>query len=166
MTQTLLDRIAAPGPKKILACDGGGIRGLMSVEILSRIEADLRAAYGRPGLVLADFFDFTCGTSTGAIISACISAGMSTADIRAFYVGSGKEMFDRAFVLKRLSELGPASADTFYQLGLAEEGRFGFAAADAAYARAAQLAPETNHYRERRQALQKRMTDNRQPISR
>jgi len=28
--------------KKILCCDGGGIRGLASVEILAKIEADLR----------------------------------------------------------------------------------------------------------------------------
>lgn len=102
MTQTLAQRIASPSPKKILTCDGGGIRGLMSVEILARIEADLRAAYGKPDMVLADFFDFTCGTSTGAIIAACVSAGMSTAQIREFYVGSGKEMFDKAFILKRL----------------------------------------------------------------
>ena len=102
MTQTLAQRIASPSPKKILTCDGGGIRGLMSVEILACIEADLRAAHGKPDMVLADFFDFTCGTSTGAIIAACVSAGMSTAQIREFYVGSGKEMFDKAFILKRL----------------------------------------------------------------
>jgi uncharacterized protein len=100
---TLTERMAARGPKKILACDGGGIRGLMSVEILARLEADVRAAYGRPEMVLADFFDFTCGTSTGAIIAACLSAGMSMDEIRAFYVGSGKDMFDKAFVLKRLN---------------------------------------------------------------
>jgi uncharacterized protein len=99
----LTERMAARGPKKILACDGGGIRGLMSVEILARIEADVRAAHGRPDMVLADFFDFTCGTSTGAIIAACVSAGMSMDAIRAFYVGSGKDMFDKAFLLKRLN---------------------------------------------------------------
>jgi patatin-like phospholipase/acyl hydrolase len=98
----LEERITAPGPKKILACDGGGILGLMSVEIVARIEADLRAALRRPNLVLADYFDFVCGTSTGAIIAACISAGMSTSTIRDFYVGSGKQMFDKASVLKRL----------------------------------------------------------------
>jgi len=73
MTQTLEQRIKSPGPKKILSCDGGGILGLMSVEILARLEADLRAETGKPDLLLCDYFDFVCGTSTGAIIAACIS---------------------------------------------------------------------------------------------
>ena len=91
-----------PSPKKILACDGGGILGLMSVEILAKLEADLRTQLGKPELVLGDWFDFVCGTSTGAIIAACISAGMSMDRIRAFYVESGEQMFDKASVFKRL----------------------------------------------------------------
>jgi patatin-like phospholipase/acyl hydrolase len=95
-------KLNTKGPRKILACDGGGILGLMSVEILARIEADLRARLGKPDLVLADWFDFVCGTSTGAIIAACISAGMSIDNIRKFYVGSGKQMFDKASIFERL----------------------------------------------------------------
>jgi uncharacterized protein len=102
MNTTLLQRLDAPGPKKILACDGGGILGLITVEILARLEAVLRHERGDPELVLADWFDFCCGTSTGAIIAACLSAGMSTARIREFYVGSGQDMFHQASVLKRL----------------------------------------------------------------
>jgi len=95
-------RIKTPGPKKILSCDGGGILGLMSVEILARLESDLRTELGKPDLLLCDYFDFVCGTSTGAIVAACISAGMSTEQIRGFYVSSGKQMFDQASLLKRL----------------------------------------------------------------
>ncbi len=95
-------KLKPEGAKKILACDGGGILGLMSVEILARLEADLRTAQGKPDLVLADFFDFVCGTSTGAIIAACVAAGMSMDHIRAFYVGSGKQMFDKASIFERL----------------------------------------------------------------
>lgn len=102
MQQNLRGRIQAPGRKKILACDGGGILGMMSVEILARIEDDLRAATGRPDLVLSDWFDMTCGTSTGAIIAACIACGMSVEQIRRFYVDSGQDMFDKATLLKRL----------------------------------------------------------------
>lgn len=102
MQDKLRQRIMAPGPKKILACDGGGILGLMSVEILAKIEQELRDQTGDPQLVLADWFDFTCGTSTGAIIAACISCGMSVDQIRSFYLDSGKDMFDKASLLKRL----------------------------------------------------------------
>lgn len=103
MNEKLIERMRAPGPKKILACDGGGILGLMSVEILAKIENELRIKLGKDEkFVLADYFDFVCGTSTGAIIAACISAGMSMARIRQFYVDSGKQMFDKASLFKRL----------------------------------------------------------------
>ncbi|MDR4459915.1 MAG: patatin-like phospholipase family protein [Nitrospirales bacterium] len=102
MDESLITRMQFPGPKKILACDGGGILGLMSVEILAKLEADLRTHLRKPTMVLADWFDFVCGTSTGAIIAACISAGMSMDTIRAFYVSSGEQMFDKASVFKRL----------------------------------------------------------------
>jgi uncharacterized protein len=102
--RTLADCIdPKAGPKKILSCDGGGIRGLMSVEILAKIESELRVKLGKgDDFVLADYFDYVCGTSTGAVIAACISMGMSMARVRTFYEASGKQMFDKAFLLKRL----------------------------------------------------------------
>ncbi len=99
---TLEERIKKPGQKKILTLDGGGIRGIMTVEVLAGIEETLRKRLGKDDkFVLADYFDFFAGTSTGAIIAACLSLGMSSAQIRDFYVASGKEMFDKAFLLKR-----------------------------------------------------------------
>lgn len=59
-------RVDSPPPHKLLACDGGGIRGIISVEILARIETELPAASGKPDLVLAHYFDHVAGTSTGA----------------------------------------------------------------------------------------------------
>lgn len=103
---SLIDRIKAKGPKKILALDGGGIRGMMTVEVLSAIETMLRKALGRgKDFVLADYFDLIAGTSTGAIIATCISLGKPVAEIREFYVNNGKEMFDKAFLLKRFNNL-------------------------------------------------------------
>lgn len=99
---TLEARIRAAGPKRILSCDGGGIRGMISVEILAEIEAHFRLASGRADARLNEFFDFVCGTSTGAIIATCISAGMSIDQIRRFYEDNGRDMFDKAFILKRL----------------------------------------------------------------
>jgi patatin-like phospholipase/acyl hydrolase len=95
-------RIRTPGAKKILALDGGGILGLMSVEVLARIEELLRSRLGKgPEFVLADYFDLAAGTSTGAVLAACIALGMPVAKIRGFYLDSGKEMFDRASLLRR-----------------------------------------------------------------
>ncbi|MBU1263811.1 MAG: patatin-like phospholipase family protein [Gammaproteobacteria bacterium] len=102
MNPALIARMQAPGPKKLLALDGGGIRGMMTVEVLAEIESLLQQKLGRgDDFVLADYFDFVAGTSTGAIIAACIALGMKVADIRAFYLSSGKEMFDKAFLIKR-----------------------------------------------------------------
>jgi patatin-like phospholipase/acyl hydrolase len=102
MNEKLTTRMKSPGPKKILALDGGGIRGMMTVEVLAEIESRLRQKLERgPDFVLADYFDFVAGTSTGAIIAACVARGMKVSDIRTFYISSGEEMFDKAFLLKR-----------------------------------------------------------------
>jgi uncharacterized protein len=103
---TLPERIVSKGPKKILALDGGGIRGVMTIEILAEIEDMLRTELGEgESFVLADFFDFVAGTSTGAIIAACISLGMSTSQIRKFYIENGAAMFDKSFILSKIKHL-------------------------------------------------------------
>lgn len=96
------ERLNQSGPRKLLALDGGGIRGMITVEILAKIESLLRERLQKKTLVLSDYFDYVAGTSTGAIIATCIAAGMPVSKIRDFYRESGKEMFDRASILKRL----------------------------------------------------------------
>ena len=96
------EKLKRPGPKKLLALDGGGIRGMVTVEVLAKIESLLRERLQSDTLVLSDYFDYVAGTSTGAIIATCIAAGMPVSKIRDFYRESGKEMFDRASILKRL----------------------------------------------------------------
>ncbi len=90
---TLLDRLSAHGAKRILALDGGGIRGIVSLGFLTRIEALLRERHDWPGMVLADYFDLIGGTSTGSIIAAGLADGMSVADLRALYMRAGGEAF-------------------------------------------------------------------------
>ncbi|MBA2435173.1 MAG: patatin-like phospholipase family protein [Chthoniobacterales bacterium] len=96
------EKLTKAGPRKLLALDGGGIRGIIAVEILAQIEKELRSASGNPRLVLADYFDYVAGTSTGAIIATLVSLGFSVDDIRAFYVKSGAEMFHPAKLWERL----------------------------------------------------------------
>jgi patatin-like phospholipase/acyl hydrolase len=89
------------GPRKLLACDGGGIRGIISIEILARIESELRDNSGNPKLVLGDYFDYVAGTSTGAIIATLVALGHSADEIRDFYLRSGAEMFHKARLWER-----------------------------------------------------------------
>jgi predicted acylesterase/phospholipase RssA len=102
MPKTFRDKLAPAPQKKLLACDGGGIRGILSLEVLAGIESMLRQKTGDPNLVLSDFFDYVAGTSTGAIIATCISRGMAVADIKKFYLDSGPAMFDKAGLLERI----------------------------------------------------------------
>lgn len=73
------------GPKRILAIDGGGMRGVLAVGMLAKIESVLREKLGRPHLVLADYFDLIGGTSTGAIIAAGLALGRDAAYLRELY---------------------------------------------------------------------------------
>ena len=101
---TAKERLTATGKKKLLALDGGGIRGAMTVEVLASIEKMLREQLKKPDLVLGDYFDYIGGTSTGAIIAATLASGMSTDALRKFYEQSGREMFDKSSVLRRFQQ--------------------------------------------------------------
>ena len=99
---SLQKKVGGEGPKKILALDGGGIRGMITVEVLDRIEDLLsKETGGKDEFVLADYFDYISGTSTGAIIAAALSLGWSVGRIRKFYINSGEQMFDKASLLKK-----------------------------------------------------------------
>ena len=79
--------------KRILTLDGGGIRGVFSLEILLRMQTMLREWSGNPKMVLADHFDLFAGTSTGAIIATGLCWGMTVEDILEMYVKYGTTMF-------------------------------------------------------------------------
>ena len=62
---SLHERLKRRGPKKLLALDGGGIRGVLSLEILRKLENVLRAASGNADYRLADYFDYISGHEHG-----------------------------------------------------------------------------------------------------
>jgi patatin-like phospholipase/acyl hydrolase len=73
---SLIERISQSGPKKLLAVDGGGIRGVLALQVLLKIEGLLKSKAGRDSFRLADYFDYIAGTSTGAIIAAGLAMGL------------------------------------------------------------------------------------------
>ena len=98
----LTARIEHEGPKKLLAIDGGGIRGVLALEVLQRIEDLLKSKSGRADFVLADYFDYIAGTSTGGIIAAGLAIGKPVKEILDFYLEAGAQMFVKANLLRRL----------------------------------------------------------------
>jgi hypothetical protein len=85
-----------PGPKRILALDGGGVRGALTVAFLERIEAVLRERLGQQ-VRLGDWFDLIGGTSTGAVIAGALALGFSASDVRDFYLRLAPRVFKRPF---------------------------------------------------------------------
>ena len=93
----------SPGPKKLLALDGGGIRGVITLEVLGAMENTLRSALGRDeSFVLGDYFDYIAGTSTGAVIGAGLACGMPVSELRDRYLSMGSTMFKKAFWPQRV----------------------------------------------------------------
>ena len=93
----------AKGPKRILALDGGGLRGILTLGILKQIEEALRQRHGgAAGFRLCHYFDLIAGTSTGAIIAAALAIGMSVDEITTKYFELGSRVFQRSLFRKGL----------------------------------------------------------------
>ena len=86
-------RLAALGPKRILALDGGGVRGILSLAFAERIETLLAERTGSPGVRLSDYFDLIGGTSTGAIIAAGLALGRSASQLIDVYLNLAQNGF-------------------------------------------------------------------------
>jgi len=90
------EHFGAPGPKRILALDGGGLRGMLTLGYLRQIEEILRARHSNdPDFCLCHYFDLIAGTSTGAIIAAALAIGMSVEAVIGHYQKLGREVFSR-----------------------------------------------------------------------
>lgn len=97
-------RTLQPEPRaRLLSLDGGGIRGLFALQYAKRIEKLLREKTGNPEMVLADYFHYVGGTSTGAIIAAFISWGLPVNEIERLYRLNAAAMFQKSGLLKRFT---------------------------------------------------------------
>jgi uncharacterized protein len=90
---SLLDRFSSPTPKRILALDGGGMRGALTLGYLQRIETLLQDRYQNKDFRLRDYFDLIGGTSTGSIIATGLALGMKVSEINDLYKTLGKDIF-------------------------------------------------------------------------
>lgn len=73
-------------PFKILALDGGGIKGLYTAALLSRLEE-------KAGKKAGECFDLIAGTSTGGLIALGLAAEKRSEDLVDLYEKFGKSIF-------------------------------------------------------------------------
>jgi hypothetical protein len=89
------ERLQIPATNRvILALDGGGMRGILTVQLLKKLEEVA-------GIPCHALFDMVSGTSTGAIIAGLIATGHTAAAIEKLYEDLVAEVFDRRFLGSR-----------------------------------------------------------------
>jgi uncharacterized protein len=77
------------GPKRILALDGGGVRGMLTLQFLQALETLVTARFGERTR-LCDYFDLIGGTSTGSIIAAGLACGMTVGALQDLVFQEGR----------------------------------------------------------------------------
>jgi hypothetical protein len=73
-------------PRRILAIDGGGIKGTFPAAFLAAVEETIEQPIHK-------YFDLIVGTSTGGIIALGLGLGMTARDIEQFYETYGPRIF-------------------------------------------------------------------------
>jgi len=94
---------------RVLAIDGGGIRGVIPARMLVHIEEILRDVSRNETAKISDYFDLIAGTSTGGILTALILSpdpGYSATDMVKLYVDYGAEIFTRSVMTKLIDRNG------------------------------------------------------------
>ncbi|MGB8690039.1 MAG: patatin-like phospholipase family protein [Microcoleus sp.] len=76
---------------RILSCDGGVIRGILTAALLEELEKQLRAK--NPERQLRDYFDIIAGTSTGSLLACGIANGISAKEMKELYRYTGLQIF-------------------------------------------------------------------------
>ena len=87
----------ALSPKRILALDGGGIRGILTLQFLQALETSVRARFSEETR-LCDYFDLIGGTSTGSIIAAGLACGMTVEALQDLYRNIGASVFQTGWL--------------------------------------------------------------------
>lgn len=77
-----------PNNKVILCLDGGGIRGIVSIQLLKKLEEIA-------GMPCYELFDLVSGTSTGGIIAGLIASGKTAVEIEGLYNSLVNKVFTK-----------------------------------------------------------------------
>ena len=97
---------------RVLAIDGGGIRGLIPALVLAELER-------RTGRRTAELFDLVAGTSTGGILACALTRpdALPAAEVAELYVSEGPRIFDRS-LLRTVSSVDGVLEERYASDGL------------------------------------------------
>jgi len=133
------DTNAAEAPYRVLALDGGGVRGLYSATVLRTIARYYADQRHLTALDIGKGFNLITGTSTGGILACALAGGIAIDDIISLYRDVGPRIFrdptpDSSFQLVGwiLRNMGQA-ANRNDALRAALEERFGERTLDSVY---------------------------------
>jgi uncharacterized protein len=83
------DKLKIEPDKRVILClDGGGMRGILTIQLLKKLEE-------LAGIPCYELFDMIAGTSTGAIIGGLITTGNTATDIEKLYKDLIRQVFDK-----------------------------------------------------------------------
>jgi uncharacterized protein len=71
---------------RILAIDGGGMKGVFAAAFLDQIQSCLPHP-------IASYFDLIAGTSTGGILALALGTGIHTSSLVNLYLNEGRNIF-------------------------------------------------------------------------
>ncbi|HZE83686.1 MAG TPA: patatin-like phospholipase family protein, partial [Puia sp.] len=77
-----------PQRRAILCLDGGGMRGILTIQLLKKLEETA-------GIPCYQLFDMVAGTSTGGIIAGLITTGHNATEIETLYENLVTQVFDK-----------------------------------------------------------------------
>jgi len=98
-----------PQHRAILCLDGGGMRGILTIQLLKKLEEIA-------GIPCYQLFDMVAGTSTGGIIAGLITSGKTAVEIEKLYENLVTEVFDKRLLGNRFINPPAFSKEKYRQL--------------------------------------------------
>jgi hypothetical protein len=109
---TARQRLNIPqGNRALLCLDGGGIRGVMTLQLLKRLEEI-------GGVPCHALFDLVAGTSTGGIIAGLIASGRTAVEVEQLYIQFVNLIFTKRSLLANRFGDPPAYTKAKYRAAL------------------------------------------------
>ncbi len=91
-------------PYRILSIDGGGLRGIIPLAILERLDSAVQG--------WRQNINMFAGTSTGGLIALCLAKGMSPSDLLNVYMNRGAFIFERN-LWQKVKDLGDVTGPKY-----------------------------------------------------